>query len=677
MNVEIKGNNPIVSRLKAEQTAQAIKARAQAEDRIKSRARNRARNQRRKAQREATEARIKAEPRTEPEAEAEARADTLYYIGYNYGINRQIIAGIIQRAETREAPEPEKAPRVTPISNKTFLMLYYSKRLFIGGKEASQLLTGAEPQENDIIRHLRHLNPSAKVTERVKIKTADLKEVVFNSNGAQSPTAKDYLAQFRKGRGEPINPVNNELGVHKPILSYRNIGYDYDHIIVLGKPATVRGIAEEYQRRNTIENGYYNFIESEEHRGKRKHQTVKGEIKTTRHERARSPEHIKALLNYCTKRGKRKAFKTKNSNKPNLSIIEALKLVEEMQGINQVVQGFKIFNFIAGLKEHYKTAKYLTINSEAIELKTEVQGLNGLTEEEKQAIKRAETRTSHRETGEEVKELFKIARSTDGRQSIKNIEHDIRAETKYLRGYKATELYYICSAVEEEADKSKKETALLNVVEGYKDTAEAREERERGLNESLTETEAEADNRQTIFKANKKGKSLYSTKTGITARNRAPTAQESKYRRNSPYLKGLSSETLKQMVKNTEAEKKAKLNTLKAIQSLKEVEEEAEARARAEAEAQEIARKHNRREQEQQSPESRALTALRNQEHLLWIQTTNKQYLRRHRQAVKKLMIKEQIAKSHREFIQSLSTSQIKAFIQNPEKADFIQANKL
>ena len=687
--MKFKGNNPILSILEAEQTARAIRAQAQAEERTSRRARARARNQRRKAQREATEARAEATPRAEAGAEAEARAETLYYIGNRYGVHRQTIATILENARSREAPEPEEAQSIKPISNKSFLMLYYSKRLFIGGKEASQLLRGAEPEDNEILQHLRHLNPTAKITEKVKIKTADLKEVVFNSNGAKSPTAQKYIAQFRKGRGEPTNPVKNELGGYKPVLSYRNIGYDYDRIIIIGKPATVKGIAEEYKRRETIKNGYYDFIESEENKGKRKHQTTSGEIRKTRRTRARNKKHAQAMFNYYTRNGKRPLFKLKHPGNRYLTIAEALKVAMKNKGINQVVEAMKVFNRITEIMEACKTHIYYTAETEAVRLKTEVQGLNGLTETEKEAIKRAETRGSHRETAEEVQELFRIAKATDGRQKIKNIEYDIRAETKYLRSYGATELYYIFSEVEEQADKTKKETALLNVIGGYKDTAEAREDRERGLKESITETEAEADNRQTVFKANKKGKSIYSTKAGITARNRSPTAQEYKFRRNNPQLKGLSSETIKEMIENTEAEKKAKLNTLKSIQSIREAEEEAEARARAEAEtdpeararaeaeAQAIARRHNRREQRKPSPENQALTALRNQEHLLWLQTTNSQYLRRHRQAVKRLMIKEQIARSQQAFIESLNTSQIKALIENPERAGFITADRL
>ena len=190
--------------------------------------------------------------------------------------------------------------------------------------------------------------------------------------------------------------------------------------------------------------------------------------------------------------------------------------------------------------------------------KVQVFGLNlkGTPEEELKGYLRSFDRVKQN-FNEEALELLETAYAQDGRQSIANIEHDLRFELKHLKTRSSSELYYLIMGVEEEClnlpdvtflstlenyveefgkmeyirglnllkmKGSKKEQALLNVLESFKSSKEIQEEEGKGLTsdiEDLVTIEKNAsDNRY------KRSKNLFNQKLGILNRNQNPLRME-------------------------------------------------------------------------------------------------------------------------------------------------------
>lgn len=540
MNMKIKGETPIVSRLKAEQTAQAIRARAQAEDRIKSRARNRARNQRRKAQREVTEARIKAEPRTEPEAEAEARADTLYYIGNNYGINRHIVNNIIKTEE-----ETEPVGKAEALTNKDFITLYYSNVLILGKENPREKDPKDQLQENEIIKFLKHLNPLVRLNQRVKTPFNDLVRLSYSINEANTPQALKYLLTF-KGKAERVtNTQTNEIGKIKPILSYNFIGYEPNKIIIYGEKTTIKAIEKRFNKLNSIENGYYDFIGEEDKKARIKRE-LKEEEETERKATiirgTRAPKQRNNMLHQLTKGVKKDYFETADTEKKAELINRAL------------FYEIKLHEFKA-------------------EVTAKVRGINNLKEEEKTVTKKLrEAREPNKEFIEILEEVKEALRKADGRQGLINLEYDIKKSLKWLKNEKEYTIFKLYKLIEDsklieaeeegkrlnedlkdleeaniilkankpeltasivrnnteieeikaeikeiKAESEKKRTALLNVLFSIKQIIEEKKAVKQSIEEELKEAEKGNE-----FKAQKKNKNKYSTQYGIQRGNGNP-----------------------------------------------------------------------------------------------------------------------------------------------------------
>lgn len=311
-----------------------------------------------------------------------------------------------------ETPRQRKELKINTVSNKAFLALYYDKRLFIGTKEvkeASEFVKGKNIQDNEVLTYLRHLNPLVKLNSTAFIRLNKIRELVIGSNCQNSPLAREYIRKFKGGRGELINPLTNEIGKEKAVLSFRNIGYDFDRVIILGYPPILEEIRREYKTVETVNNGFYMFETD----------------------------------------------------------------------------------------------------------KTPIIGLNCLRKDEKQALKSIKAEKENKETKEEAKELLKAS----------EVEENIEYETNYLRFYSSKELFYLIKEVEKEAEETEHHKRLLKILNAIKEKREAKEERERGIKESLTDLMEEAENRQTLFRGNKRGKPLYNVKTGITRGTTQPKFQ--------------------------------------------------------------------------------------------------------------------------------------------------------
>ena len=187
--------------------------------------------------------------------------------------------------------------------------------------------------------------------------------------------------------------------------------------------------------------------------------------------------------------------------------------------------------------------------------KDQVTGLNNIRNDEKEALKAIHRTGDRTEFNEIIKDICEAVKEADGRQSLLNIEYDIRRDLKYLKAETSNSLYWIIQAVEaisnqdksteaeneqlkeaeaelradkenEELQKNyekiagairKKQTALLNVLKSFKARAEQRET----LQEEVGDQEEEAGSRSQ-FKAGKTGKNKYSNRYGITRPNRNP-----------------------------------------------------------------------------------------------------------------------------------------------------------
>ena len=142
-------------------------------------------------------------------------------------------------------------------------------------------------------------------------------------------------------------------------------------------------------------------------------------------------------------------------------------------------------------------------------------------------------------SNEEAQELIELANEQDGRQTIANIEHDLRFELRDLKSRTSTELFYLLRQVKEELfleseeiynerterfkiinKYSKKEQALVNVLEGFKSSKEIEEHEGKGLTSDVNDLVIQE--KTWNDRSYKHNKNMYSLKLGLLIRNQDP-----------------------------------------------------------------------------------------------------------------------------------------------------------
>lgn len=563
--LKIKGNeaNPIIKAMKAEQTAQAIQAEAEQKTRIKTHFLREVRNEARRQARREAEKTAQAIGRG-----TETQETPLIIISEAIGNPTPNTADRIQYLiKYEEEKEPKKTAK--PLSNKSFIVLYNSKRIIYNGER----LNKETHEERIIINYLKTQNPFILLTENGEEaeRTNQLKQVSYNLyRDIKTPQAKKYLLSFRGEAEKAGNHKQRGNGTHRPIISYTNIGYEPNEIILIGREADINQIIRIITSKNKPHNQFYNFINKlvKDPRSTPKKPKF-NRVKDTNPKQRRKTETVETTTKtrrVVRERGERQKTQMLKNLRRNKEYIEANK---EKQA--------SLINYCL-----YHTQTIREIDTKT---KTQTIGLNNITEHEKKALKQIQSRRNTN-TQETAEELLKIAEATDGRQTIKNIEYDLKTNPliKGLKSEKSSTLYFIMQRTEEE-EKTKKTTALNNVLLSYMLLAELREETQ----ESIEEQQKEADKRQETFKGDKKSKNKYNTKIGLQKPNRRPTAQEEKQTRKNQHI--TNPQVLAEIREETEENKKAKRTALLHLQLINEVQEEKTAENRKEE-----ARKHNTRE---------------------------------------------------------------------------------
>lgn len=636
IKIKTENENKIIKAMKAEQTAQAHQKEAEAQARIKRHRQEAIRNTARKQAREEAIKEAEATPR--PTNEQEVLGISFIKSYYGEAPNEaDKIRYIIGRQEARETEKAQYTAKVSKLSQKSFICLYNSNRVIYEDKTLKPTT-----HKEDLIKFLRRKNPVIELTSngKHKAKTNELRQVVFKTEEAKTPKALKYILSFKGEAEKATNTQTNELNKEKPILSYNNIGYEPNEIIIIGEKRQLKSIIRKFKQLNKVENQYYDFIKDEDKTSRRKTETEEeAEIKTRTIRGNRTEKERKAFLEHLLKHKEVILNKTyeEQVNYINYCLYYSYEVLEVKAPIKTKVRGLN------RIRNDEKEALKKTTQTEAREeTRKEARYLiNLFKEEEEEAERIAEA---------EATNLINIALKQDKRQSIKNIEYEIRKKsiirlyntaelneiveeiknkaqprtkgenkalmallnvlngfkntvhikteaeekTEYLRTRTPTELYFIIKELEEEAEATEKTKALIRVLEAIKE----RKEEEEAIKQTIEEEEKEKE-KQHEFKANKKNKNRYNTKIGLTTPNRKPTAKEERFKRNNENLKGLSIEKLEEIRGKTETEKKIKLNVLRHLISLKEVEEEAEERKREreaeEEETKETARRNNTR----------------------------------------------------------------------------------
>ena len=650
MKFLIRGNpqDPVIKAMKAEETAQALKAQEQAQARLTRHLRQAIRNEARRQAREQAEAEAEATPRP-----TEQQATSLKFIKAYYGGEAPNEADLINYIRKQaERPKAEYYEAVRPIGSKSLYVLCINGLLFRKGQNGQFLPVEATThKEQAVLKGVRRFKEDlfVKVRKGQYLKLTEAKQTVLTTGQARTPRAAKFINTTKGSPERPENNLKNQIGKTRPILSYFNIGYEENEAIYIGEEQEVKNIIAEYKSRNNPTGQYYDFIEDKADKTSRSRTTTTEEarpvFRTIKYENRKEQEVNSFISLYSM-------FREEIAEKPTQ---------EQFDLINTAL---------------FKKVEVLEVKTK---FKTERRGINNLTETEKEAINKTGTGgEARKETEARAKELLEIAEAQDGRQTIFNIEYDLRteAEVKALRAETSTVLYFLIQEVEEQAElieikakgkvighkHTKKATALLNTLKGLKDTAERREE----IQESIEEQQAEADRRSTN-KANKKGKNRYNTKTGIQAPNRKPTGQEMKIRKTLKHLIEKGSQKAREQAERTEENKKLKLKVLSSIQSINEVQEEREARERAEAEAgrearekaeaeaQRIARENNTREikalrkLKEPTEEEKAQIVFRNQD-LYYLMYQIEERAEQGRRRTERKNLKEQAMKDYLKF---------------------------
>ena len=200
-----------------------------------------------------------------------------------------------------------------------------------------------------------------------------------------------------------------------------------------------------------------------------------------------------------------------------------------IKGANKMRFGFHNFTNqkLVGYKGQTSRCENLRIVPEGDTVHVFGLNLNGTPEENLKGYLRSFDRVPYRDM-EEVRELIEIAENQDGRQTVFNIEHDLRFELKSLQTKTSSELYYLIKGVEDETNGSFKEQkkilALLNVLKSFKSSKEIQEEEQKGLTADLKDlVEIEKNSNDSSYK---KGKNLFNQKEGVLRRNQNPLYME-------------------------------------------------------------------------------------------------------------------------------------------------------
>lgn len=539
------GEQPLIKAITRKETAQYMKAQAEAD------------KARREARRRSREAREKAEANT-------PRTNPLKYIS--------------------QYEEEEEAQRIKPLSNKSIITLYNSKRLIYNG----QILIPNVYNERVLIDYLKPKNPTAILRSNGEKTepTKNLKQLILSMKEAQTPKAKKFLLEVKGGVEKAENTVKTQTGKEAPILSYNNIGYEPNEFIFVGIEEDLKGLLSKFKSLNKQTDNFYNFFKADPSPRELKRQITKAEkqnkeTKTLKRllkkaeEEQENPKERRRTTTTKTETTTR-TIRGNRQRKQSQLMKRQLILSKDFITSQPIEEQFKIVN-----KALFYEIKLKEVKTET---KTETIGLNEITDTEKEAIKKAHRKPQKFETQAIANDLLKIAHKTDGRQKQFNIEYDLRnnPQIKAIKTETSNNIYFIINEVEEQANRetkakatSKKEKALLKVLNGYKQTAELQEELQESIEEQLKEAETQHES-----KHSKKGKNKYNTKIGLTKPNRKPTHQETKYKNNNKELRNTHPNKLFIMMNKTEEEKKAKKNSLQSIRLLNEVKQEKTSRNR-------------------------------------------------------------------------------------------------
>lgn len=599
MKLKIKSKNPenpVLSILEAEATAREIREKAIA----KAERRQYRDNQRIKARREARE--TEEANRETPEPTADQVNDILYFIGNYNNINPRVITPVLRVEEEEEAEEVTGTGTITKLTNKDFICLYYSNRLLIGRRNPREADPKDKLQEGEVLKYLRHLNPFVKMVDNGKATEpiSNLYRIAYETDQANTPEAIRYLLSFK---GEPTKATNTQTGQNgnrQAILSYNNIEYEPNEIIIIGKKASIQNIKNKFERLNNIKNSYYDFREEKEANQRIIREYKEKDLIIKEYRGKANPVHRERMLNNI------------RGNTAQGRYYEEAETAEKAEMINKCL---------------YYSFKTFTPQGQ---LKTTVTGLNNIREDEKEVTKKLRE-NRNRSTAEIIQEIKETVRKVDGRQSIRNIEYDIKKDLKYLKLEKAGFLYWIKKTIEEETateevdneeqrkqditeDKEelkqdneemkaendrkkyykiarnkeeikeineelkriakapkKKIKGLLYVLESYLQIAEDRERFKEELTAQLEE--AQGKDNKNKFKAGKKRKNIYSNIYGIQRPNGNPQTTH-RHRNN---LKPLQIVKAEQEAEKQAKEQKARREARNKAPEFKEIVREAQA----------------------------------------------------------------------------------------------------
>lgn len=212
-----------------------------------------------------------------------------------------------------------------------------------------------------------------------------------------------------------------------------------------------------------------------------------------------------------------------------LGIKESIKKIDgRIRDGNKIKNGYHKFTNEKVIPYKGQNSRCENMRLIPIDKGVQVFGLNlrNTPEEDLKGYLRSFDRVFDKRNNEEVKELLEITKEIDGRQTLLNMEYDLRHELKHLRTRTSKELYFLHLGVEEEIYglPNKKEQALLNVLQSFKSSKEIEETEGKGLTndiEDLVTIENNADDSRY-----KKSKNLFNQKEGMLLRNQNPLRME-------------------------------------------------------------------------------------------------------------------------------------------------------
>ncbi|MBQ4178648.1 MAG: hypothetical protein II598_02765 [Elusimicrobia bacterium] len=566
------GQAPIIEAIRRGETEQYKREQAEARE---------ARNRHIKAIRIQTANLYEATPRPNPTEEQATEAIQAITGGEPTATATDFIKYLIFNKAEAEAEQEAQAGNqsrkrtgtIRPLSDKSFICLYNSKRLVYNGKT----LRPKTHREDIILLFLKRKRPQVELTSngRIKRELNQLRQLTFKTSEARTRQALKYILSFTGKADKATNTQVNELGKEKPVLSYNNIGYEPNEVIIIAEAPTLRSIKRQYEKLNKENH------EQTEKQAEKQNQRKQEQEEEQEHE-------IKAIMK---ERPKREQEVFLNNLIKNSEYWEEQPIERKAELINRCLYFVQyLYKFQAGTQAENR----------------EQSRLRGLKRDEKEAIRQKNRRRNEAETEakaileaiaeaeqeaqagtqEEAKELITQALREDGRKSILNIEYSIR-KTSLLRVYPTARLRTLREEVREQAEptgkgEQKKITALLNVITSYINTIHRKEEirqeveylktrtanelfyiiraleeqedtkrtaqaieiltemkEKREQQQEVTETIEEQENKENKaiqFKANKKSKSKYKTNTGLTRPNGNPQTTHRRTRNLKPLI---------------------------------------------------------------------------------------------------------------------------------------------